>query len=157
MIVLDNAHMRTLDLLFGLLKDVLRKRCDLKLVVMNTSLEEERFQSYCNGAPLMKVATRLHPVEILYVEDPERDYLEAAIKTVVQIHMCEPPGDILIFLTGEEEIGDACQKIAKEINNLSDQVGSIKMVPLYSKLSLTIQQKYLNMLQLLEENRSTWS
>ena len=51
----------------------------------------------------------LHPVEIFYTPEPERDYLEAAIRTVVQIHLCEPEGDILVFLTGEEEIEIVCQ------------------------------------------------
>jgi hypothetical protein len=55
-------------------------------------------------------------------QEPERDYLEAAIRTVVQIHLCEPPGDILVFLTGEEEIEDACNKIRREIQNSGDQV-----------------------------------
>ena len=56
------------------------------------------------------------------VQEPERDYLEAAIRTVVQIHVCEPPGDILVFLTGEEEIEDACKKIGKEIQQMGEQV-----------------------------------
>ena len=56
------------------------------------------------------------------VQEPERDYLEAAIRTVVQIHVCEPPGDILVFLTGEEEIEDACKKIAKEVTQMGEQV-----------------------------------
>jgi pre-mRNA-splicing factor ATP-dependent RNA helicase DHX15/PRP43 len=43
------------------------------------------------------------------LQEPERDSLEAGIRTVVQIHSCEPPGDILVFLTGEEEIEDACK------------------------------------------------
>lgn len=55
-------------------------------------------------------------------QEPERDYLEAAIRTVVQIHICEPPGDILVFLTGEEEIEDACKKITKEVAQAGDQV-----------------------------------
>lgn len=55
-------------------------------------------------------------------QEPERDYLEAAIRTVVQIHLCEPPGDVLVFLTGEEEIEDACNKIRREIQNSGDQV-----------------------------------
>ena len=55
------------------------------------------------------------------VQEPERDYLEAAIRTVVQIHVCEPPGDILVFLTGEEEIEDACKKITKEITQMGEQ------------------------------------
>ncbi|KAK3423710.1 probable pre-mRNA-splicing factor ATP-dependent RNA helicase DEAH2 isoform X1 [Eucalyptus grandis] len=142
-IILDEAHERTLatDVLFGLLKEVLRNRPDLKLVVMSATLEAEKFQGYFSGAPLMKVPGRLHPVEIFYTQEPERDYLEAAIRTVVQIHTCEPPGDILVFLTGEEEIEDACRKITKEIGNAGDQVGPVKPVPLYSTLPPAMQQK----------------
>lgn len=60
------------------------------------------------------------------LQEPERDYLEAAIRTVVQIHVCEPPGDILVFLTGEEEIEDACKKITKEVQQMGDQASSLK-------------------------------
>ncbi|KAF8116630.1 hypothetical protein N665_0015s0007 [Sinapis alba] len=142
-VILDEAHERTLatDVLFGLLKEVLRNRPDLKLVVMSATLETEKFQEYFSGAPLMKVPGRLHPVEIFYTQEPERDYLEAAIRTVVQIHMCEPPGDVLVFLTGEEEIEDACRKINKEVSNPGDQVGPVKVVPLYSTLPPAMQQK----------------
>ena len=60
-------------------------------------------QQYFDNAPLMSVPGRTHPVEIFYTPEPERDYLEAAIRTVVQIHMCEETeGDVLLFLTGQE-------------------------------------------------------
>ena len=106
---------------------MLKQRKDLKLVVMSATLEAEKFQGYFLDAPLMKVPGRLHPVEIFYTQEPERDYLEAGIRTVVQIHSCEPPGDILVFLTGEEEIEDACKKINKEVTNLGDSVSLLHM------------------------------
>lgn len=136
-IVLDEAHERTLatDLLLGLLKRVLTNRPDLKLVVMSATLEAEKFVQYFSGAPLIKVPGRLHPVEIFYTQEPERDYLEAAIRTVVQIHMSQPPGDVLVFLTGEEEIEDACRRI---VAKLGEQVN---VVPLYSTLPPAMQQK----------------
>jgi len=56
------------DVLFGLLKEVLRNRPDLKCVVMSATLEAEKFQTYFTEAPLMKVPGRLHPVEIFYTQ-----------------------------------------------------------------------------------------
>ena len=145
-IIVDEAHERTLatDVLFGLLKEVLTKRIDLKVVVMSATLEAEKFQNYFLEAPLMRVPGRLHPVEIFYTQSPERDYLEAAIRTAVQIHVCEPPGDVLIFLTGEEEIEDACVKVRREIGSMGDRVGVVKVVPLYA--SLPPQQQHLQAL-----------
>lgn len=142
-IIVDEAHERTLatDVLFGLLKEVLTKRIDLKVVVMSATLEAEKFQNYFLEAPLMRVPGRLHPVEIFYTQSPERDYLEAAIRTAVQIHVCEPPGDVLIFLTGEEEIEDACVKVRREIGSMGDRVGVVKVVPLYASLPPQQQQR----------------
>ena len=142
-VIIDEAHERTLatDVLFGLLKDVLLKRQDLKVVVMSATLEAEKFQGYFLDAPLMRVPGRLHPVEIFYTQDPERDYLEAAIRTAVQIHKCEPPGDILIFLTGEEEIEGACTKVRREIGNMGSMVGDVKVIPLYASLPPQQQQR----------------
>ena len=70
---------------------------------MSATLDAGKFQHYFNEAPLLTIPGRTHPVEIFYTPEPERDYLEAAIRTVVQIHMCEEDeGDVLLFLTGQE-------------------------------------------------------
>lgn len=62
---------------------------------MSATLDAEQFQKYFMGAPLMKVPGRMFSVEMFYTPEPERDYLEAAIRTVIQIHLCEPAGIIV--------------------------------------------------------------
>ena len=144
-IILDEAHERTLatDTLMGLLKEVILRRPDLKVVIMSATLDAQKFQSYFNDAPLLAVPGRTHPVEIFYTPEPERDYLEAALRTVLQIHATEPEGDILLFLTGEEEIEDACRKINLEADEMIREAdaGTLKTLPLYGTLPPFQQQK----------------
>jgi pre-mRNA-splicing factor ATP-dependent RNA helicase DHX15/PRP43 len=151
-IILDEAHERTLatDILMGILKALAQRRKDLKLIIMSATLDALKFQKYFGvsgdtPAPLFKVPGRTHPVEVFYTQEPEPDYVEAAIRTVLMIHRAEDPGDILLFLTGEEEIEDACRKIKAEaddlINSDLESVGPLICIPLYSSLPPQQQQR----------------
>lgn len=144
-IILDEAHERTMstDVLMGLLKEVVKRRPDLKIIVMSATLDAQKFQRYFNDAPLLAVPGRTHPVEIFYTPEPEQDYVEAAIRTVLQIHATEPEGDILLFLTGEEEIEDAARKISLEADEMVREVdaGTLKVYPLYGSLPPHMQQR----------------
>ncbi|KAJ2786746.1 DEAH-box ATP-dependent RNA helicase prp43 [Coemansia interrupta] len=144
-IILDEAHERTLntDILMSLMKTIALKRKDIKIVVMSATLDSEKFQKYFYDAPLLTVPGRTFPVEVYYTPEPERDYLEAAIKTALQIHATEPEGDILVFLTGEEEIEEACRLLSARGDELIRRAncGPLLIVPLYSTLPPNMQQR----------------
>ena len=151
-IILDEAHERThaTDILMGLLKRITRTRSDLKVIVMSATLDALKFQNYFTldpkrRAPLFTIAGRTHPVEVFYTQEPEPDYVEAAIRAVLMIHREEGPGDILVFLTGEEEIDDVCRKIKNEadflLNENPESVGPLMCIPLYSSLQPQQQQR----------------
>lgn len=146
-ILIDEAHERTIniDILLGLLKKLVSERPKsnpLKLVVMSATIEVERFVNYFDkSAPVLEIPGRQHPVDLYYTAKPEEDYLSAAIKTAVQIHLYEGEGDILIFLTGEDEIEQAVAKISLEIAQLDEQKRPVLVLPLYGALSSENQQK----------------
>ncbi|KAJ2237393.1 DEAH-box ATP-dependent RNA helicase prp43 [Coemansia sp. RSA 485] len=144
-IILDEAHERTLntDILMSLVKSIATKRPDIKIVVMSATLDSEKFQKYFYDAPLLTVPGRTFPVEVYYTPEPERDYLEAAIKTALQIHAAEPEGDILVFLTGEEEIEEACKLLRARGDEIIRRAGCgpLLIVPLYSTLPPSMQQR----------------
>lgn len=144
-IILDEAHERTLatDILMGLLKQVVSRRPDLKIIIMSATLDAEKFQCYFNDAPLLAVPGRTYPVEIYYTPEFQRDYLDSAIRTVLQIHATEEAGDILLFLTGEDEIEEAVRKISLEGDQLvrDEGCGPLSVYPLYGSLPPHQQQR----------------
>ncbi|GJN12821.1 hypothetical protein PR202_ga31135 [Eleusine coracana subsp. coracana] len=105
-VMVDEAHERTLstDILFGLVKDISRFRPDLKLLISSATLDAEKFSDYFDSAPIFKIPGRRYPVEIHYTKAPEADYIDAAIVTVLQIHVTQSPGDILAFVRSNHTI-----------------------------------------------------
>jgi len=129
-IMLDEAHERTIhtDVLFSLMKKAAVKRPGLKLIVTSATMEAEKYSEYFNKCPVFTVPGRTYPVEVLYCKAPESDYLDAALITVMQIHLAEPPGDVLLFLTGQEEIDTACQILYERMKSLGKVSISLALV-----------------------------
>lgn len=142
-LILDEAHERTIntDVLFGLLKGAVRRRPDLKLLVTSATLDSMKFSEYFFEAPIFTIPGRTFPVEVLYSRDPESDYLDASLITVMQIHLTEPPGDILLFLTGQEEIDTSCELLYERMKALGSDVPELIILPVYSALPSEMQTR----------------
>jgi pre-mRNA-splicing factor ATP-dependent RNA helicase DHX16 len=104
--IIDEAHERSLhtDIILSLIKDVCLARDDIKVIISSATLEAQKFSTYFNDAPIIKIPGRRFPVDIYYTENPEANYIEATVITVLQIHITQGDGDILCFMTGQDEI-----------------------------------------------------
>ena len=142
-IMVDEAHERSVntDILLGLLKRIIKSRSDLRIIVSSATLDAEHFSDYFNGAPVFRIPGRRFPVEVFYTKEPESDYLVAAVKTVTQIHEQEGPGDILVFLTGQEEIESAVELLHFYIQKAGTKIRELIVCPIYSALPSEQQAK----------------
>ncbi len=157
-LILDEAHERSLniDFLLGYLRELLPRRPDLKVIVTSATIEPGRFAEHFGGAPIVEVSGRTYPVEIRYrplevaassddddadPDDPDheivrtevRDQTEAIVDAVRELE-AEPPGDVLVFLSGEREIRDTAEALRGVVKNT-------EILPLYARLPTAEQQR----------------
>jgi len=141
-IIMDEAHERALntDVLMGLFRKILARRRDIKLIVTSATMNAERFSSFYGGAPQFNIPGRTFPVDILFSKTPCEDYVDSAINQVLQIHVSQPPGDILVFMTGQEDIETTCQVIAERLEQLNSSE-KLAILPIYSQMPADLQAK----------------
>nr|NVI75390.1 lethal (2) 37Cb [Cucujiformia]NVI75420.1 lethal (2) 37Cb [Cucujiformia] len=141
--IIDEAHERTLhtDILFGLVKDIARFRSDLKLLISSATLDAQKFSEFFDSAPIFRIPGRRFPVDIYYTKAPEADYVDACVISVLQIHATQPLGDVLVFLTGQDEI-ETCQELLTDrIRRLGSKVKELIILPVYANLPSDMQAK----------------
>lgn len=155
-IMVDEAHERSLssDVLLGVLKKIRKRRPELRIVVSSATLQAEDFLNFFSEdesdgsdekrspestGQIVSIEGRAHPVDIHFLSQPCEEYLERAVKTIFDIHASEPEGDILLFLTGRDEIETVIEMIADRLPALPQGSDTILPLPLYAGLSTEAQ------------------
>lgn len=141
-IIIDEAHERSIytDILLGMIKKCLHQRPKLRVIVTSATINPDVFVQYFNGCPVIRVSGRMYPVDIIwnsYSEEDLEDFERKAVEKTLEIHDKEPPGDILLFLTGQLEIERCIETLQWELKDRSDHC----ILPLHGKLQTEEQNK----------------
>uniref|UniRef100_A0A672PQL0 Pre-mRNA-splicing factor ATP-dependent RNA helicase PRP16 n=1 Tax=Sinocyclocheilus grahami TaxID=75366 RepID=A0A672PQL0_SINGR len=141
-VIMDEAHERSLntDVLFGLLQEVVSRRSDLKLIVTSATMDSDKFAGFFGNVPIFNIPGRTFPVDILFSKVPQEDYVEAAVKQALQIHLSGMMGDILIFMPGQEDIEVTSDQIVQRLEDL-ENAPPLAVLPIYSQLPSDLQAK----------------
>lgn len=141
-VIMDEAHERALntDVLMGLFKKILQRRRDLKLIVTSATMNSKRFSDFYGGAPEFIIPGRTFPVDVMFHRSPVEDYVDQAVQQILSIHVSKGPGDILVFMTGQEDIEVTCELVQERLNALNDPP-KLSILPIYSQMPADLQAK----------------
>ncbi|NOQ69592.1 MAG: ATP-dependent RNA helicase HrpA, partial [Gammaproteobacteria bacterium] len=145
-IIIDEAHERSLniDFLLGYLKRLIKKRKDLKIIITSATIDPDRFSKHFNNAPVINVTGRTYPVEVRYrpyksaASETNKSLQDGIIEAVNELSKVDR-GDILVFLSGERDIRETADALAKEVHNRA--LDNTEVLPLLARLSNAEQNR----------------